>query len=382
MGTGEGCSSKRAAMSLHRSWDGARLAKKQVDAPLQLITLRRYANVQTMSDKTFTIDELKQFDGKDGRPTYFACQGLVYDASNSRLWRNGIHVRNHHAGLDLTADLEKAPHGLESVQRCPVVGTLAGADVVAPVATQAPVTEAAPEVQPAAELKAFTTEELASFDGKEGRAAYFAYDGHVYDATKSKLWRNGTHVRSHEAGRDLTPDLNRAPHGVESIQRLPVVGTFVAPAQPEAAPETDVEDDGIPAYATFMYRMHSHPASVHFPIALCVAASFLHFVALIWECPTCETVAYWNLIMGLVTSPLPIFSGFVDWVYQFGGRPTRLFLAKIVLSVVFLVAGGLVLVLRHFGGGEPTIIYHLLYLSFAPQVLALGFIGGRVTFPT
>ncbi len=231
--------------------------------------------------------------------------------------------------------------------------------------------------------KTFTLEELKQFDGKDGRPAYFACQGLVYNATDSKLWRKGTHVRVHEAGTDLTADLGRAPHGLESVQRLPVVGTLEAPVvakEPPAAPKKD--DSGPPFYAEFMYRMHSHPASVHFPIAFCVAASFLHFVALVIDCPTCETVAHWNLIMGLVTSPLPIFSGFVDWIYQFAGRPTSLFLAKIVLSVVFVVVGGLVLVLQYFGGGESTLIYHLLYLSFGPLVLALGFIGGRITFPS
>lgn len=231
--------------------------------------------------------------------------------------------------------------------------------------------------------KTFTLEELKQFDGKEGRPTYFACQGQVYDASASKLWRKGTHVRVHEAGADLTADLVKAPHGLESVRRLPVMGTLEAPAAVDPA-ETVAKkvDDGPPFYAEFMYRMHSHPASVHFPIAFCVAASFLHFVALVIDCPTCETVAHWNLIMGLVTSPLPIFSGFVDWIYQFSGRPTSLFLAKIVLSVVFVVVGGLVLVLQYFGGGESTLIYHLLYLSFGPQVLALGFIGGRITFPS
>jgi predicted heme/steroid binding protein/uncharacterized membrane protein len=241
--------------------------------------------------------------------------------------------------------------------------------------------------------KTFTLDELKEYDGKDGRPAYFACQGVVYDATQSRLWRNGTHVRVHQAGRDLTPDLEKAPHGLESVQRLPVVGAVAgdtaapsAEAPPAAVPAPSSSaapvDSGPPWFAEFMYKMHSHPASVHFPIAFCAAASFLHFVALVIDCPTCETVAYWNLVMGLVTSPLPIFSGFVDWIYQFAGRPTQLFLAKIVLSVLFVVVGGVVLALRHFGGGEPGIIYHLLYLSFAPQVLALGFIGGRITFPT
>jgi predicted heme/steroid binding protein/uncharacterized membrane protein len=231
--------------------------------------------------------------------------------------------------------------------------------------------------------KTFTLDELKQFDGKEGRPAYFACEGVVYDATNSKLWRKGTHVRVHEAGMDLTADLEKAPHGLDSVLRLQVVGTLAEGAV-EVVEDSAVSKDygGMPRYAHFMYGMHSHPASVHFPIALCVVASALHLISLLTDCTTCETVAYWNLVLGLLSSPLPVFSGFVDWIYQFGGRPTRLFLAKIVLSVVFVVAGGLILVLHHLGGDDPGIVYHILYLSFAPQVLALGMIGGRITFPT
>ena len=72
-----------------------------------------------------------------------------------------------------------------------------------------------------------TTEELHSFDGKEGRPAFIAYKGKVYDATKSKLWKDGAHVRKHLAGHDLTGALKTAPHGEEKIVTLPLVGNVI-----------------------------------------------------------------------------------------------------------------------------------------------------------
>jgi predicted heme/steroid binding protein/uncharacterized membrane protein len=71
-------------------------------------------------------------------------------------------------------------------------------------------------------------DELSRFDGQEGRPAYFAYQGTVYDATKSKLWKNGSHVMKHAAGNDLTTVLPTAPHGEEKILSLPRVGTLRA----------------------------------------------------------------------------------------------------------------------------------------------------------
>ena len=36
--------------------------------------------------KNFTIRELKEFNGRDGKPTYVAFKGKVYDVSGSSLW--------------------------------------------------------------------------------------------------------------------------------------------------------------------------------------------------------------------------------------------------------------------------------------------------------
>jgi predicted heme/steroid binding protein len=68
-----------------------------------------------------------------------------------------------------------------------------------------------------------TREELAGHDGKEGRRAYVAVSGKVYDFTDSALWRHGSHVKQHQAGTDLTEDLLKAPHVRAVVERYPVV---------------------------------------------------------------------------------------------------------------------------------------------------------------
>jgi predicted heme/steroid binding protein len=68
--------------------------------------------------------ELSQFDGKEGRKAYFACNGRVFDVSASNLWKNGLHVGRHLAGNDLSEKLKLAPHGEEKVLQMPVVAVL------------------------------------------------------------------------------------------------------------------------------------------------------------------------------------------------------------------------------------------------------------------
>jgi predicted heme/steroid binding protein/uncharacterized membrane protein len=74
--------------------------------------------------KEFDKIELVEYDGKNGKPTYVAYKGKVYDVSNSKLWRDGLHMKRHHAGDDLTTDIQGAPHEPDVLERYPHVGTL------------------------------------------------------------------------------------------------------------------------------------------------------------------------------------------------------------------------------------------------------------------
>lgn len=73
----------------------------------------------------------------------------------------------------------------------------------------------------------FSLEELKQYDGKEGRHAYIAYKGKVYDVTDNYLWIDGDHQGEHVAGKDLTEDMASAPHGEENLERVKLIGILV-----------------------------------------------------------------------------------------------------------------------------------------------------------
>ena len=50
-----------------------------------------------------------------------------------------------------------------------------------------------------------------------------AFDGKIYDMTKSKLWRNGKHYE-HWAGQDLTSELVDAPHSAQVFEKFTPIG--------------------------------------------------------------------------------------------------------------------------------------------------------------
>jgi len=79
-----------------------------------------------------------------------------------------------------------------------------------------------------------TLAELAQNNGQNGRPAYVAVNGTIYDVTESPRWQNGQHPPDHQAGQDLTEELASAPHVRAVVERFPVVGTL----EPEASEQT------------------------------------------------------------------------------------------------------------------------------------------------
>jgi predicted heme/steroid binding protein len=79
----------------------------------------------------------------------------------------------------------------------------------------------------AEEPRKFTLEELKQYDGKNGKPAYVAYQGNVYELTESGLWSGGEHMGLHEAGKDLTEEIELAPHREEVLERVKLIGKLV-----------------------------------------------------------------------------------------------------------------------------------------------------------
>lgn len=74
-----------------------------------------------------TLEELSHYDGQEGRPTYVAIDGVIYDLTKCRYWKNGEHEPSFgkaFAGQDLTEVLKGTPHGMSRVKRYPIVGAI------------------------------------------------------------------------------------------------------------------------------------------------------------------------------------------------------------------------------------------------------------------
>jgi len=72
--------------------------------------------------REFTLKELSEYNGKNGKPVYVAVDGIVYDLTHLKKWKTGTHMGKLKAGQDVSK--VKAPHGDKFMKRMKKVGVL------------------------------------------------------------------------------------------------------------------------------------------------------------------------------------------------------------------------------------------------------------------
>lgn len=235
-------------------------------------------------------------------------------------------------------------------------------------------------------MKEFSSEDLARYDGQEGRPCYVAHEGKVYDVTASKLWKSGLHMRRHRAGVDLTTDIQAAPHGPEVLERCPQVGILKNAQVP--APETP-----LPGIVHLLleknpfFRRHPHPMTVHFPIVFMLAAPFFLALYLLTGLDAFETTAFHCLGGGVLFTAVGITTGLITWWYNYLGKMMTPIAVKLPLSLIMLAVCTMAFVWRLLDPGVMVavqgarLLYPVLVFSLAPMVSIIGWYGATMTFP-
>lgn len=79
-----------------------------------------------MELQSYKKSQLALRNGQDMAEIWVAYKGIIYDVTESRLWRDGKHYE-HWAGQDLTEELDNdAPHAEQVFLRFEKVGVLVG----------------------------------------------------------------------------------------------------------------------------------------------------------------------------------------------------------------------------------------------------------------
>jgi predicted heme/steroid binding protein/uncharacterized membrane protein len=235
-------------------------------------------------------------------------------------------------------------------------------------------------------LRKFTTQELAGYDGADGKPVYVAFSGTVYDVSGSPLWKRGSHFRRHLPGTDLTDQLGSAPHGADVLDRpgIEAVGVLVKRHAEDPVPPLLAA-----VYKRFpVLRRHTHPATVHFPIAFLTAASAFTFLNLFFSGLfgiDHEKTAFVMLVLAALSTPATIATGVVIWRVDYQFRSYKRIRYLIGLSAVILIFESACLYMRIPGPvaeGGAALLYNGLMLLMGPLAGITGYNGGQLVYPT
>jgi predicted heme/steroid binding protein/uncharacterized membrane protein len=233
-------------------------------------------------------------------------------------------------------------------------------------------------------VKELDPEELKGFDGKDGKPAYIAHQGKVYDITKSRLWKDGRHMNRHNAGGDLTADIRAAPHSPDVLERYPQVGTLQekTPGR-KLPPALDRLLTAVP-----MLRRHPHPMTIHFPIAFTFSVLAFDLLYLITGVRAFEATAFHSLGAAIVFTPITMATGFYTWWLNYLSKWIRPVIVKQTLSFILFPLEIALFVWRL---QRPDIlevftpagvVYFLLVVLLFVLTTIIGWYGARLTFPT
>lgn len=233
-------------------------------------------------------------------------------------------------------------------------------------------------------MKEFDAESLSRCNGKEGQPAYIAHGGRVVDVSASRLWKTGTHMNRHPAGRDLTVDIAAAPHGLEVLERYPQVGTLKA---------AEAEGPVLPEFlerllARFPFlRRHPHPMLVHFPIVFSIAPVLFYLLYRITGAQAFETTALHCLGAGLLFWAPAVLSGFATWWLNYQARSLRAVRIKLLFSIVLITVllaaflWRLLFPASVLASAWGAVLYPVMLLALVPIVSVIGWFGASLTFP-
>ncbi len=233
-------------------------------------------------------------------------------------------------------------------------------------------------------MKEFSPQELLEYNGEGGKPIFIAHQGKVYDVSNSKLWRAGLHMKRHHAGKDLTTDIQAAPHNADVLERYPQVGTLT---------KAYVIEPKMPAFLSKlisrypMLRRHPHPMTVHFPIVFFIFTTVFNILYLMTGVRSFETTGLHCLACGIFFGLVAISTGFYTWWMNYLSQPMRAITIKRRVGVILICTAVVTFIWRITSPDILdqwtllSVVYFLLVLSLFPLVTIMGWFGASLTFP-
>ncbi|RPH41083.1 MAG: DUF2231 domain-containing protein [Desulfobulbaceae bacterium] len=138
--------------------------------------------------------------------------------------------------------------------------------------------------------------------------------------------------------------------------------------------------------AALVLKLHLHPIAVHFPNGVLPVAVIFVALAILLGLATFKEAAFYNMVFVLLTMPLVMVTGYVEWQKRYKGAKTALFMTKIFCSLAVLICLLILVVWRLV---DPTVadagsVNRMIYLGISLAMLAAagiaGHLGGKLVF--
>ncbi|MCP4116425.1 MAG: rubredoxin [Desulfobacteraceae bacterium] len=162
----------------------------------------------------------------------------------------------------------------------------------------------------------------------------------------------------------------------------------IEPAPPEAPPEVKpvapVRETPLDKIKALMVKHHLHPVSVHFPNGVLPVVVVFFILSALFACDSFAKAGFYNLVFVVLSLPVVLVAGAVEWEKKYNRALTILFLIKIVAASITTVSCCTSLVWFLL---EPTVmassrawIFIGLNLVMLGSAGVAGFIGGKLVF--
>jgi uncharacterized membrane protein len=149
-------------------------------------------------------------------------------------------------------------------------------------------------------------------------------------------------------------------------------------------PESPIFRSKLNPIFDLMVKHHVHPISVHIPNGVLPASVIFIVLAALFNFSGLSQAAFYNLIFVVLTLPIVLFSGYIEWQKKYKGKLTRLFKTKIICAALVALTSVILMLWLFIDPQAATSSGNLLFLLINLVMLAAagiaGFIGGKFVF--
>ena len=183
-----------------------------------------------------------------------------------------------------------------------------------------------------------------------------------------------------EEGEAAKPKAEKAP--AAAAQKAPPKAAKEA-AKPAPAPE-ETPKTGYGKLVHFLVKHHAHPVSVHMPNGILPVSVVLFILAWFSGSALFVKAGFINLVFVILSLPLVLFTGVLEWKKKYNGGLTTIFKVKI-LAATLTTTACLVSVVWYLI--DPSVIvsprawiFVLVNLVMLASAGIAGHIGGKLVF--